>query len=528
MINLLAGAPLLTLFLAIALGTLLGAIPFGPVRFGAAGALFVGLAIGALDPRLGEGFAVVQSIGLALFVYTIGLSAGRTFFKDLRRQTPLILGAAALLAVHAVLVVVVTTSVGISGELAAGLFSGSLTATPALAAATAATGSADPAVGYAISYPLGVMVGMLGVTLVTRKRLPASKDPDPVSSAGLRSVTVEVEGSHRVSDIPSSAAVVGRAGGEVRVSYLLRDREVTVAHPEEMLRDGDRVVLVGVPAAVTRAAEHLGHEVDVHLAHDRSVVDFRRFVLSNPSMAGRTVEDLRIPEQFGGIITRVRRGDADLLATADMRLQLGDRIRVVVPRDRMDDISALFGDSERKVTEVDFWSMGVGIALGVLVGLVTVPLGGGAALALGSAAGPLVVGLVLGRLERTGPVVWTIPNAANLTIRQLGLVVFLAAVGLASGQAFASLAFSWDGLRIGLVAIVLLVMVLGLFWLLGRLVGLSTPRVAGAMAGFIGQPAILSHANSLVNDERTEAGYSAMFTLGIITKIVLVQVILVF
>lgn len=208
-----------------------------------------------------------------------------------------------------------------------------------------------------------------------------------------------------------------------------------------------------------------------------------------------------------------------------MRLRLGDRIRIVFPRDRMDELSELFGDSERKVTEVDFLSMGVGIAIGVLVGLVSIPLGGSTSLALGSAAGPLVVGLVLGRVDRTGPLLWTIPNAANLTIRQLGLVIFLAAVGLASGPAFASTAFSWHGLRIGITALVLLAVTLPLFWLLGRMVGLSSARVAGAMSGFIGQPAILSHVNSMVDDERTEAGYSAMFTLGIIVKILLVQVV---
>lgn len=524
-IDVLAEAPLLTLFLAIALGTLVGAIPIGPLRFGPAGALFVGLAIGALDPRLAEGWGLVQSIGLALFVYTIGLAAGTSFFRDLRRQTPLMLGAVALLVVYTFLAIAAGRIAGLGSAMASGVFSGALTATPALAAATAASGSTDPAVGYAITYPIGVLMGMLMVTFVVRSELPARKDPAPVSAAGLLAITVQVDHELHVSEIPGIAEVPGSSGGEVRVSYLLRDGKVSVAHPDDELHVGDRVVLVGVPSAVRHAAGALGQRVDDHLADDRSVVDFRRFLLSNSRIAGSTVEELRIPERFEGLITRVRRGDEDLLATADMRLRLGDRIRIVFPRDRMDELSELFGDSERKVTEVDFLSMGVGIAIGVLVGLVSIPLGGSTSLALGSAAGPLVVGLVLGRVDRTGPLLWTIPNAANLTIRQLGLVIFLAAVGLASGPAFASTAFSWHGLRIGITALVLLAVTLPLFWLLGRMVGLSSARVAGAMSGFIGQPAILSHVNSMVDDERTEAGYSAMFTLGIIVKILLVQVV---
>lgn len=528
MVETLAATPLLTLFVVIALGTLLGAIPFGPVRFGPAGALFVGLAVGALDPRLGEGFQVVQAIGLALFVYTIGLAAGPSFFRDLRKQTPLMIGATVLLAVYALLAALAARLFNLPAGFAGGLFAGSLTATPALAAGTAAAGgSTDPAVGYAISYPLGVIVGMLAVTLATRRKLPGKRDPDPLSSAGLLAVTVEVEHSRLISEIPGSAEVAGRSGGEVRASYLMRDGAVWVGHPQERLHEGDRVLLVGNPTAVREAADVLGREVDEHLAHDRSVVDFRRFVLSSQRVAGRTVAELRIPERYDGLITRVRRGDQDLLATADMRLQFGDRIRVVAPRDRLPEISALFGDSERKVTEVDFWSMGLGIALGVLVGLISLPLGGGAALALGSAAGPLLVGLILGRLDRSGPLVWTIPSAANLTIRQLGLVLFLASVGLASGHAFGSVAFSGQGLRIGMIAIVLLVLAMGGFWFLGRVIQLSTPRVAGALAGFIGQPAILNHANSLIDDERVEAGYSAIFTLGLIVKILLVQLIVV-
>ena len=137
-----------------------------------------------------------------------------------------------------------------------------------------------------------------------------------------------------------------------------------------------------------------------------------------------------------------------------------------------------------------------------------------------------MVGLILGRLDRTGPIIWTMPNAANLTIRQLGLVLFLAAVGLSSGQAFASVAFSMDGVKVGLTAL-LLAPILVFFWLLGRQLGLSQARVAGALAGFVGQPALLNHVQTLINDERTESGYSATFALGMIAKILLVQVVLV-
>lgn len=528
MVEILAGAPLLTLFLAVALGTLLGAIPFGPLRFGPAGALFVGLALGALDPALGEGLGLVQAIGLGLFVYTIGLAAGESFFRDFAKQAPLMLGAVVLLGGYAALIVGADALLGIDPAMGGGLFAGSLTTTPALAAAQSASGgSPAPAVGYAITYPVGVIITMIMVTFVTRFRLPARNDPDRAARARLEAITVELHDDIYVHDVPGIAEVPGKVGGEVRISYMMRDGEMTVARPDQLLHRGDRVVLVGTSDGVHRAAEQVGDEVEEHLLHDRRAVDFRHFVVSNPRTAGRTVNELRIPARFDGIITRVRRGDTELLAHAEMRLQLGDRVLAVAPSGRLDELAGVFGDSERKVTEVDFFSMGLGMALGIALGLISIPFGAGA-IALGSAAGPLVVGLILGYLDRSGPLVWTIPNAANLTIRQLGLVLFLACVGLSSGQAFASTAFSLTGLKVGLTAAVALVILLGIFWVLGYLLGHSTARVAGAMAGLVGQPAILNHANSLIDDDRTDAGYTALFALGIIAKIVFVQLVVAF
>ena len=150
--QILASSPLLTLFLVIALGTLFGSIPFGPLKFGAAGALFVGLAAGALDPALGENLSLVSAIGLALFVYTIGLAAGASFFRDLRKQAPLLIGAVALLALYSLIVAFGGKALGLNSPLLGGMFAGSLTTTPALAAATdAAGGSAQTAVGYALA-----------------------------------------------------------------------------------------------------------------------------------------------------------------------------------------------------------------------------------------------------------------------------------------------------------------------------------------------------------------------------------------
>ncbi len=519
MIELLAASPLLSLMLVVAVGTLLGAVPFGPVRFGAAGALFVGLAVGALDPRLGEGLGLVQSLGLALFVYTVGLSAGHSFFRDLRSQLPLMAASVGVLALVAGAAVLAARWAQVPAEMAGGAYAGALTSTPALAAATTAAGSGEPAVGYSLAYPMGVVVTIVVVAVVISRPWPSPRDPEPTAGIGLIDVSAEVQRPGPLHDIP------GYADSSIRLSYLERDGRTRVVDADERLQVGDRVVVVGTRESVERAVEHLGRRVHRHLAHDRSVVHFRRFIVSNPELAGRSVRELDVPGRFHGAVTRVRRGDTDMLAHEDLVLQLGDRVRVVFPRGRLNELSELFGDSERRVSEVDPLSLGTGIAVGLLLGLVTVPLPGGVAFALGSAAGPLVVGMLLGRVDRTGPIVWTLPVSANLTLRQLGLLLFLGATGLASGQAFAEQAFTPLGLRVVLVGAAVVGLAALAFVGAARLLGQSTARTAGALAGFVGQPAILAYAGDRMTDERVEAGYASMFALGIIVKILLVQVV---
>ena len=519
MLDILASSPLLTIMVVVSLGTLLGIVPFGPVKLGPAGALFVGLFVGALDPRLGQNHANVQSLGLALFVYTVGIASGAAFFRSVRRQLPLMLGSVLVLCVCAAFVMTIGALAGLPSGLRGGVFAGALTSTPSLAAAAAKTGTQEPAVGYAITYPLGVVLSIVAVAFLASRRWNSPKDPEPITGQALIDFTLEVKRSAKMCDVP------GFADHLVRFSYLARNDRVRVVTMDEEFQPGDRVVIIGPDQPCKQALEFLGEKIPEHLAQDRSKVDFRRILISNPHIAGHTVGELEIPERFHGIVTRVRRGDVDLLAHDNLTVELGDRIRVCVPRSQMEAVNQYLGDSERRVSQIDALSLGIGLTIGLLVGLIAIPLPGGLKLSLGAAAGPLLVGMALGRIERTGPIVWGLPNSANLTIRQLGLLLFLATTGLASGQAFSSQAFSLDGLKILLFGAVLTAMACVMLIVMAKFLGAGPARIAGAIAGFISQPAILAYANERVVDERVNSGYSALFALGMITKILLVQVI---
>lgn len=519
LVDFLATHQLLTILVVLATGALLGQIKFGPLRFGAAGALFMGLVVGSLDPRLGQDLGMIKGLGVVLFCYTVGLAAGSTFLSDLRRQWGLMVAGIGGLVAMAAAALGLGRLLGLSSAHVAGLFAGVLTS-PAIDAATSAThGAGDTLVGYALSYPVGVIVALIMVAMVARRRWPATRDNTSMAEAGLTAVSTVVDRPTSIRETP------GFTDDQIRISYLLRDGEMRVATPDDDLRVGDQVLVVGNPDDVSRAVEHLGHVSRRRLTDERHEVDFRRFLVSNPALVGHTLGSIDVRGRINGKVTRVRRGDLDMLANDDIVLQPGDRVLCVVPANRLSDAADLFGDSEARVSQVDALSLGLGAALGLALGALMVALPGGLRFELGTAAGPLVMGMILGAVHRTGPLRWDLPHATNAILRQLGLMIFLACVGLASGPAFLSQAASWTGLAVILVSAVSLVLGGVIVLAAAYVMKLSAQRATGAFAGFVGQPAILGYANSLVNDERIESAYGALFALGTIVKILLVQVI---
>ena len=520
MASLFASSPLLALFVVVALGAAIGAIRIGPLRFGAAGALFVGLVVSALHPEVvSTHMSIVQPMGLAFFVYCVGISAGATFFQDLRKQTNLLALTTIVCVVGAVIALAGGRLLGLSSGLTSGLFTGALTAAPALDTATRLTGDPNAAVGYAFGYPVGVIGGILIVTITVTRKWVGPKDTPSLAGSSLEAVSIHVSKHINTRDIDAWR------DQRVRLSYLCRDGRTRVTAPGEDLLPGDHVVMVGDPASIKETVPLVGEILDHNLEDDRSDLAFERIVVSNPDVAGRSVSELNVTKRFGAVITRVRRGDLDLLARDDLDLQLGDHVAVVVPTDELDDIAEWLGDSERRVAEVDGMAFGIGLVLGLLLGIVSFPLPGGQGFQLGAAAGPLIVGMLLGALRRTGPLVWTLPAAANLTIRQIGLMLFLAALGLNAGPQFASLLGSPEGWRAALLAAVMVVVCCALQAIGAKFIGLSAPRAAGGVAGFLGQPAVLQAADARVTDERIEAAYATLFAFAIIVKILLLPLI---
>ncbi len=529
-------SPLLLVFLVAAAGVLVGRLKVAGFSLGVAAVLFVGLGVGAVDAQLGLPELVLQ-LGLAVFVYTIGLGSGAGFFTALRRRGArdgaLVLGT---LVLAMGLTLALGRLIGLDGPSTAGLYAGALTNTPALAGVVewlAASGAGEsartaPVVAYSLAYPTSVIAVLITLAIAARRAdregaAPMSRRWSALIAEPLVNRTVLVA---RAQD-RSAGELAHAERWDVVFGRMQRGDRLELVLPETRFAAGDRVSLLGRSVDVEAATSALGTASDVRLDLDRSVIDFRRMIVSRQDVCGIPLRELGLPKRFGAIVTRIGRGDVDLLADAESELELGDRVRVVAPRERLPEVSAALGDSYREAAEIDVLTFGVGIALGLVLGAIAVPLPGGSTFKLGFAGGPLIVGLVLGRLGRTGPLVWSLPYSANLTLRQIGLVLFLAAVGTRSGHALRETLAAGQGfgalLGGGLIAAITSTTVL----VIGRRAQIPAGVLAGMVAGIQTQPAALAFANGQSKDELPNLGYATVFPLAMIAKIVLAQVVVV-
>jgi putative transport protein len=309
------------------------------------------------------------------------------------------------------------------------------------------------------------------------------------------------------------------------VSRIKKGDAVSVVTPDVVLERGDLLVAVGVEREMERAGVLFGERCPEHLEENLSQIRFRRIFVSNKAVVGKTIRELELERRFNATITRLRRGDVEFVPNLGTVLELGDRIRVVMPRERLDEVSRFLGDSMKAMAETDFLSLSLGIVLGVLVGMVPIPLGGGMSFKLGFAGGPLIVSLILGRLERTGPVTWGLPFNANLLLRQVGLVFFLAGIGSRAGLGFLQTVRAGGLGVIAAAAVVTSFVAISAIVIAYRYMNLPMAAAMGMLSGMQTQPACLAYANQQVDNELPNVWYATVYPASMVAKILLAQVI---
>lgn len=518
--DLLGAQPILSLFLAIGLGYAVGQITILGFSLGIGAVLFVGLFIGGIAPKATIA-GPIGLIGLIMFLYGIGILYGRQFFEGLRgpgRVYNLLAFAAVLAGLLVALLLGWVFGLRLGHTL--GLFAGSMTSTATLQAALDVTGNNEPSIGYSVAYPFGVIGPILCFYFLTRRVKPVF--PPKPERFHMGEVTIErlPEGGDTLG------ALMALLPADVQVATVRQEHHNRLPDPTLQLRVGDALMIAADRAeAIAETAALLGRLDPGRIAKDRADLSYQRYFVSKASLTGRRLDDLPMPAGTEIRILHVRRYDVDLVPSPDLMLEIGDRVGVLVPSDQAAVARAHFGDALKSAAEFSYVSVGFGMVLGVLLGLVPIPIPGVGTVTLGIGGGPLIVALILGRLRRTGPITWVMPLPANIVLRNFGLTLFLASVGINSGQAFVTTVASQGPLLLVIGAIVLLTTV-GIVLGVGHYVlRLPYDDLLGVASGATGNPAILVYATRMAPTERPDIGYAMIFPSATIAKVIAVQVI---
>jgi putative transport protein len=539
------------IFSAVAvLGLSLAGIKFRGIGIGIAGVLFAGIVVGHAGVRVEPGILeFVREFGLILFVFTIGLQLGPSFFASLRRAGVKLNLLAAGIVVCGILV---TLGYGWLARMdpiaSAGLFSGATTNTPALGAAQQTLGilqknhssqlSADrvalPALAYAIGYPVGIF-GIIGVMLFLKTlfRIDPEKEAEAFTEEQqkgfepLLRMNLAVENPNlnglTIAEIP------GRRELTVSVSRIkrLESEEVELATEQTVIHAGDRILAIGTAKHLEAFRLIVGRKSGMDLMKAPGRVAFRRVVVTRKEVLGISIGELGLDSIYGVTITRVVRTNVEMPATPELKLQFGDFLHVVGDEEHIAKASDALGNSLRALNQTNFIPIFLGILLGVAVGLVPFAVPGlPVPVRLGLAGGPLVLAILLARLGKLGPLVWFMPATANTALREMGIILFLASVGIKAGEKFLPTLLSSEGLIWlgGACAITILpLLAVGLFARLA--LKLNFVSLCGLLAGSMTDPPALAFANTITKSDSPSVAYAAVYPLTMLLRIMAAQLI---
>jgi putative transport protein len=324
----------------------------------------------------------------------------------------------------------------------------------------------------------------------------------------------------------SLAELTPEALSDVQVTMVRKEGRNFVPSDDTVLSAGDAILVVAeTNEAIAAAAAKFGKLQPGQLASDRADLDYIRVFVGKASAVGIPLSRLPMPAGYPAHLLHVRRYDADLVPAPDLMLEFGDRVGVLTPPDRKEEIRRHFGDTVKAAAEFSYVSLGIGMVLGVLLGLIPIPIPGVGTVTLGIGGGPLIVALIFGKLRRTGPMLWTMPLPANIVLRNFGLAMFLATVGVNSGQPFVR-TVAESGLTMLFIGVAILLTTVFIVLLVGHyIMKIPYDDLVGVASGATGNPAILVYSTKMAPTERPDIGYAMIFPSMTLVKVIAAQIV---
>lgn len=536
----------LIISLVITLGIMLGRIKICGISLGITWILFVGIAMSHFGMRIDDSTRhFAQEFGLILFVFSIGLQVGPSFFSSFKHGGMKLIGCAVAIVLLGVLtagVLHLVTDVPIPTMV--GILSGAVTNTPGLGAAQQAyvdtTGLQDPSIsmGYAVAYPLGV-VGIILTLIFLRYVLRVNFDQE---NRDLAALSQEHQPAEKFSLEFTNQLLDGRSVEYIRdlinrqfvISRVIHAEsgELTLADGETKLRMGDKVRMICQKEDEEAITAFLGHQIEMsdeewgHNTPNATLIS-RRILITKPEINGKKFSDLRLRTKYGITLTRVNRAGVDLLPYQGLELQVGDRVMVVGPEKGVAKVAEVLGNSLKKLDHPNLITIFVGIALGVLLGsipLLNVPQ----PVKLGLAGGPLILAILIGRFGTRFHLVTYTTMSANLMLREVGIALFLACVGLGAGEGFIDAimdgGYKWIGY--GAIITILPLLIVGVFARL--MLKMNYYTLMGMLSGSMTDPPALAYANGVAGNDMPAVGYSTVYPVVMFLRVLTAQIFILF
>ena len=525
------------------MGMALGSLKFRGIGLGTAGVLFAGILVGHFGEQVDHHtLDFVKEFGLILFVFTIGLQLGPGFFAALRQQGVKMNVLAAIIVISgAASAPLLGWLMHFDGAAVLGIFSGASTNTPSLGAGTQTLGAlpgispdrlALPALAYAVTYPTAI-VGIIGTLLLLKQIFRIDPAREAAEFAAKNQRTIEpLERRTLIVTNPNLDgvrldAIPGRIESRVTFSRVRHNGETHAATDASVIHREDLLVAVGPRAGLDQFERVIGGRSMEDFVLSESTLTFRRVIVTDREVLGKTVGELNLDERFGVAVTRVTRADLEMSAVPGLRLQFGDQVQIVGSDADLNKAATAVGNSLKELNETHFIPFFIGITLGVLLGTLPIAFPGlPQPVKLGLAGGPLIVALILGRVGRIGRQVWHMPVNTNLAFREFGIALFFAAVGLAAGAKFFAVVFSATGLQwmlAGACVTVLPILLVGIF---ARVVlKMNFMDLSGLLAGSMTDPPALAFASNIAGSEAPTVAYATVYPLTTLLRILSAHVL---
>ena len=535
--------------IVISAGVLLGKIKVGSISLGVTFVLFVGILAGHL------GFTApthildfLQEFGLVLFIFMIGLQVGPSFFESFSNAGIRLNILATLCILLNIIVMFICyylfldTNDQAALPMMVGTLCGAVTNTPGLGAANEAlnsvfNGSEMPEIasGYACAYPLGVL-GIIGATIAIRYlchiRLEKEEHllhQQEMDNAAAKPSRVKLEVSNKYLDGKTIMQVHNFLNRNFVCTRLLHDGHVSIPNKDTVLHLGDKMFIVTTEADAEAIIAFIGPEVDIDWDHQNLPLVNKRILITKPSINGKTLGSMHFSSVYGVNVTRVTRQGMDIFASVSLPLQVGDRIMVVGPEDAVNRVADKMGNSIRRLDAPNIATIFIGIIIGIIFGSVPIYISGmPVPLKLGIAGGPLIVAILIGRYGYKIRLVTYTTTSANMMLREIGLVLFLASVGIKAGAHFLDTIIDGDGLLYVLSGFLITVIPILIIGPIARCrYHLNYFTIMGMIAGTYTDPPALAYANGICSKGAPVIGYSTVYPLSMFLRIFTAQMLII-